>query len=121
MRGYAMAGLMSLFLFVAAGISLLAGFPVAFSLAGVALVFALLGIMTGTFDAAFLHAFPSRIFGIMSNETLIAGAEDLAHLQPETRMRHINQRMAAATLTIMRTPNSHLQNSRPTWPTCMNQ
>jgi tripartite ATP-independent transporter DctM subunit len=67
-----MAGLMSLFLFVAAGMSLLAGFPVAFSLAGVALVFALIGIMTGTFDAAFLHAFPSRIFGIMSNETLIA-------------------------------------------------
>ena len=67
-----MAGLMSLFLFVAAGISLLAGFPVAFSLAGVALIFALLGFMTGTFDAAFLTAFPSRIFGIMSNETLIA-------------------------------------------------
>ncbi|MGD9020287.1 MAG: TRAP transporter large permease subunit [Lysobacterales bacterium] len=72
LRGLAMAGLMSLFLFVAAGMSLLAGFPVAFSLAGVALVFALIGIMTGTFDAAFLHAFPSRIFGIMSNETLIA-------------------------------------------------
>ena len=67
-----MAGLMSLGLFVAAGISLLAGFPVAFTLAGVALIFALLGIMTGTFDPAFLSAFPSRIFGIMSNETLIA-------------------------------------------------
>ena len=67
-----MAGLMSLFLFVAAGFSLLAGFPVAFTLAGVALVFALIGILTGTFDAAFLSAFPSRMFGIMSNETLIA-------------------------------------------------
>jgi len=67
-----MTGLMSLGLFLAAGISLLAGFPVAFTLAGVALIFALLGIMTGTFDPAFLTAFPNRIFGIMSNETLIA-------------------------------------------------
>ncbi len=67
-----MAGLMSLGLFLAAGVSLLAGFPVAFTLAGVALIFALIGIMTGSFDPAFLIAFPSRIFGIMSNETLIA-------------------------------------------------
>jgi tripartite ATP-independent transporter DctM subunit len=63
---------MSLSLFVAVGIALLAGFPVAFTLAGVALIFALLGILTGIFDAAFLSAFPSRIFGIMTNETLIA-------------------------------------------------
>jgi len=67
-----MSGLMSLALFLAAGLSLLAGFPVAFTLAGVALIFALIGIMTGMFDPAFLSAFPSRIFGIMSNETLIA-------------------------------------------------
>jgi len=67
-----MAGLMSLGLFLAAALSLLAGFPVAFTLAGVALIFALVGIMTGVFDPSFLHAFPSRIFGIMSNETLIA-------------------------------------------------
>lgn len=67
-----MAGLMSLGLFLAAGASLLAGFPVAFTLAGVALIFALIGIMTGTFDPSFLSAFPSRIFGIMGNETLIA-------------------------------------------------
>ncbi len=67
-----MAGLMSLGLFLAAGASLLAGFPVAFTLAGIALIFALIGIMTGTFDPSFLSAFPSRIFGIMSNETLVA-------------------------------------------------
>ena len=67
-----MSGLMSLGLFLAAGLSLLAGFPVAFTLAGVALIFAMIGIMTGIFDPAFLSAFPSRIFGIMSNETLIA-------------------------------------------------
>lgn len=67
-----MSGLMSLGLFLAAGISLLAGFPVAFTLAGVALIFALIGIVTGSFDPSFLGAFPNRIFGIMSNETLIA-------------------------------------------------
>ena len=67
-----MAGLMSLGLFLAAALSLLAGFPVAFTLAGVALIFALFGIMTGIFDPSFLHAFPSRVFGIMSNQTLIA-------------------------------------------------
>ncbi len=72
MKGADMSGLMSLGLFLAAGLSLLAGFPVAFTLAGVALIFALVGIMTGIFDPAFLGAFPSRIFGIMSNETLIA-------------------------------------------------
>jgi len=67
-----MAGLMSLGLFLAAAVSLLAGFPVAFTPAGVALIFALLGIMAGVFDPSFLGGFPSRVFGIMSNETLIA-------------------------------------------------
>jgi tripartite ATP-independent transporter DctM subunit len=51
---------------------LMAGFPVAFTLAGVALLFAGLGMLTGTFDPVFLEAFPNRIYGIMTNETLIA-------------------------------------------------
>jgi tripartite ATP-independent transporter DctM subunit len=67
-----MAGLMALGLFVAIGLALMAGFPVAFTLAGVALIFAALGVMTGTFDPVFLEAFPNRIYGIMTNETLIA-------------------------------------------------
>lgn len=67
-----MAGLMALGLFVVIGVALMAGFPVAFTLAGVALLFAGLGVLTGTFDPAFLEAFPNRIFGIMTNETLIA-------------------------------------------------
>ncbi len=67
-----MAGLMALGLFAAIGLALMAGFPVAFTLAGVALMFAGLGIMTGTFDPVFLEAFPNRIYGIMTNETLIA-------------------------------------------------
>lgn len=63
---------MSLLLFVAVGAALMAGFPVAFTLAGVALLFAAIGGMTGTFDPVFLEAFPNRIYGIMTNETLIA-------------------------------------------------
>ncbi len=51
---------------------LLIGFPVAFTLAGTALVFALFGVVTGVFDATFLETMPSRIFGIMNNGTLVA-------------------------------------------------
>jgi TRAP-type mannitol/chloroaromatic compound transport system permease large subunit len=61
-----------LFLFGATGAALLAGFPVAFTLAGVALVCAGIGVLAGVFDPAMLMAFPSRIFGIMTNEVLIA-------------------------------------------------
>jgi tripartite ATP-independent transporter DctM subunit len=64
--------LMALGLFLAVGLALMAGFPVAFTLAGVALLFAGIGVLTGTFDPVFLEAFPNRVFGIMTNETLIA-------------------------------------------------
>jgi tripartite ATP-independent transporter DctM subunit len=67
-----MAAWMALGLFLGIGLALMAGFPVAFTLAGVALLFAGAGILTGTFDPVFLEAFPNRIYGIMTNETLIA-------------------------------------------------
>ena len=51
---------------------LLAGFPVAFSLAGTALIFASIGIVTGTFESAFLGAIPNRLYGDMTNMTLVA-------------------------------------------------
>jgi tripartite ATP-independent transporter DctM subunit len=52
---------------------LLAGFPVAFTLAGVALIFASIGIGFGVFDPSFFGAMPSRIYGnAMTNEVLIA-------------------------------------------------
>ena len=51
---------------------LLAGYPVAFSLSGVALLFAAIGIPTGLFEPAFLTTMPNRIFGVMGNETLLA-------------------------------------------------
>ncbi|MDD7911818.1 TRAP transporter large permease subunit [Pseudovibrio exalbescens] len=61
---------LDIFMFAAACILLMAGFPVAFTLAGVALVFGLIGTMFG--GSMTLGAIPSRIFGTMTNETLIA-------------------------------------------------
>ena len=48
------------------------GYPVAFVLAGTSLGFALLGSFLGDFDLILLRALPDRIFGIMSNYTLLA-------------------------------------------------
>ena len=67
-----MAELIPLGLFLAACLILMAGYPVAFSLAGTALVFAFIGELTGDFDTAFLGALPNRLFGIMTNTTLLA-------------------------------------------------
>ena len=51
---------------------LLLGYPVALTLAGTALLAALSGVITGTFEIAFLNASPNRLFGIISNQTLVA-------------------------------------------------
>ena len=51
---------------------LLLGYPVAFSLAGSAILFALFGLSMDVFSLSFLGAFPERIYGIMGNQTLIA-------------------------------------------------
>ena len=59
-------------MFLTVCLVLLAGYPVAFSLAGTAIVFALFGTLGGVFDLAFLQALPNRLFGIMENTTLIA-------------------------------------------------
>ncbi len=59
-------------LFVTVILVLLAGFPVAFTLGGTALLFAGVGILGGDFNEALLAGVPNRIFGIMSNETLVA-------------------------------------------------
>ena len=51
---------------------LMTGFPVAFTLSGVALIFGLGGTLFGLFDIAFIQALPNRIYGIMTNDLLIA-------------------------------------------------
>jgi tripartite ATP-independent transporter DctM subunit len=67
-----MAEIMALLLFITVCLVLLSGYPVAFALSGTALLFAFIGIITGTFDTSFLSALPNRLYGIMSNMTLIA-------------------------------------------------
>ena len=51
---------------------LLLGFPVSFALAALGLSFGLLGIQLGLLNEALFQALPERIFGIMSNDTLLA-------------------------------------------------
>jgi tripartite ATP-independent transporter DctM subunit len=61
-----------LLMFAAVCVALMLGYPVAFTLAGVALLFAGVGIVTGYFDPSWLRTFPARLFGIMTNYTLVA-------------------------------------------------
>ncbi|HEY5558493.1 MAG TPA: TRAP transporter large permease subunit [Steroidobacteraceae bacterium] len=63
---------LSLVLFALIIAALLAGYPVAFTLAGVSLGFAVACSLFGAFDMAFLEALPSRLFGAMQNQTLVA-------------------------------------------------
>ncbi|MGI0120051.1 TRAP transporter large permease [Zooshikella sp. RANM57] len=67
-----MDALIPLLMFVVVCFVLLLGYPVAFSLAGTALLFVSGGILTGIFDTSFLTALPSRLYGTMTNETLMA-------------------------------------------------
>ena len=59
-------------MFLALVAALLSGYPVAFGLGGVSVLFALLGMAFGVIEPQFLSALPQRIFGIMSNFTLLA-------------------------------------------------
>ncbi|VAV98264.1 TRAP dicarboxylate transporter, DctM subunit, unknown substrate 6, partial [hydrothermal vent metagenome] len=68
----AVAGWLDIIMIVALCAMLMAGFPVAFSLAGTALMFAILGLTFGVFDLSFVRPFPQRIFGAVTNTTLIA-------------------------------------------------
>jgi tripartite ATP-independent transporter DctM subunit len=63
---------LSLLMFLVVCLVLLLGYPVAYSLAGTALIFAGIGAFLGVFDTSYLQAVPSRLFGIVSNQTLIA-------------------------------------------------
>ena len=52
--------------------ALLLGYPVAFTLSGVSILFALICMPLGIFDESILKSIPLRIFGIMNNVTLLA-------------------------------------------------
>lgn len=64
--------ILSVGMFAAVCAVLMLGFPVAFSLAGTALAFALLGAGLDVFDLRLLGGLPSRYLGIMVNEVLVA-------------------------------------------------
>ncbi len=51
---------------------LLLGYPVAFSLSALGLLYALIGIELGQFTPSLLQALPNRLFGVMENDTLLA-------------------------------------------------
>ena len=59
-------------MFVCAFVLIFSGYPVAFSLGGTALIFTFLGVATQAFDWPFLLAMSDRVFGIMSNQVLLA-------------------------------------------------
>ncbi|HEY4983103.1 MAG TPA: TRAP transporter large permease subunit [Pseudolabrys sp.] len=59
-------------MFGALVVFLLLGYPAAFSLGAVGLIFALIGIEFGLFVPDFLQALPERVYGVMNNDTLLA-------------------------------------------------
>ena len=62
-----------LILFIISTFSLLlSGYPVGFVLAGTSLLFSFIASIMGVFDVSFLMAFPNRLFGIMTNQNLLA-------------------------------------------------
>ncbi len=64
--------LLAVLLVVAVCVTLMAGYPVALTLGGISLAFAALGHLTGAMSFAILGALPQRIFGVMTNEVLLA-------------------------------------------------
>jgi len=64
--------LIPLLLLVLICCALLIGYPVAFTLAGISILFALICIPFGVFDPTIFKSIPLRVFGIMNNVTLLA-------------------------------------------------
>ena len=63
---------LDILMFVAMCAGILFGFPVVFTLAGIAVIFALIGWSLGAFNIGLLGALSERIFAILTNEVLIA-------------------------------------------------
>ncbi|HNP01803.1 MAG TPA: TRAP transporter large permease subunit [Agitococcus sp.] len=59
-------------MFLSLFLLLLTGFPVAFVLAAVGLIFGVIGVLVGALPIELVQAVPERLFGIMRNETLMA-------------------------------------------------
>jgi len=64
--------LLPLIFFVVVCLVLMMGYPVALTLAGVSILFAALGVLSGNFDAAYISLIPNRIYGVLVNQNLFA-------------------------------------------------
>ena len=73
-----MSGLWGPVMFGGALLLIFTGYPVAFALAGTAMLFAVIGSIAGVFDPILFMAMPERTFGTMSNFT--APCRALLHL-----------------------------------------
>lgn len=67
-----MAHYLDIFMFATALVLILRGYPVAFTLGGVAILFSGIGYLAGVFDTSFFLSYPKRIFGTMTNDVLVA-------------------------------------------------
>jgi tripartite ATP-independent transporter DctM subunit len=67
-----LAEALAVLMVVALCAALMAGYPVALTLGGVSLAFAALGHVLGAMNFAFLGALPQRVFGVMTNDVLLA-------------------------------------------------
>ena len=67
-----MLELLPLIFFVVVCLVLMMGYPVALTLAGVSILFAGVGTLSGTFDAAYINLIPNRIYGVLVNQNLFA-------------------------------------------------
>jgi tripartite ATP-independent transporter DctM subunit len=64
--------ILAVFMVIAVVAALMAGYPVALTLAGTSLIFAVLGDAIGAMSFGIIGALPQRIFGVMTNEVLLA-------------------------------------------------
>ncbi len=67
-----LAEILAILMVVAVCAALMAGYPVALTLAGVSLAFAVFGDAVGAMSFSILGALPQRIFGVMTNDVLLA-------------------------------------------------
>ena len=67
-----MLELLPLIFFVVVCLVLMMGYPVALTLAGVSMLFAGMGTLSGTFDAAYITLIPNRVYGVLVNQNLFA-------------------------------------------------
>ena len=64
--------LLPLLFFLTICVALMLGYPVAFTLMGVSFFCAGIGMGFGVFDGAYLSLIPNRLYGVLTNQNLIA-------------------------------------------------